>query len=164
MQATEHKSTDYRTWGYGLRPTNKNQIIWQCYNFWSIFIDDFQHHPFLYQVKVLSTALFTELKMANCYDEKIHYSNLYLLFHLPGNNEVFCEIMQHMFSKEIQRYIKTLSLYHSPLRLGSLSFLHKINTLRVKFRTEIGKSISFSQRKQKAVIATIITCENNCNC
>ena len=61
--------TDYGTIEHKimvLKPTNKNQNIRQCHNFRSILIEDFQHHPFLYQVKESFIALFTELKMANC--------------------------------------------------------------------------------------------------
>ena len=42
------------------KPENKFQIIRQSYNFKNIFIDDFQHQPFLSRAKVIvlpSTAV-----------------------------------------------------------------------------------------------------------
>ena len=42
-----------------LKPVNDYQIIIQNYhNFKCILINDFQHHQFLYQVKVLSASFF----------------------------------------------------------------------------------------------------------
>ena len=35
------------------KPANKYQIICQYHYFKNIIIDDFQHHPFIYQAKVL---------------------------------------------------------------------------------------------------------------
>ena len=37
---------------YGLKPAHKNKIIGQCHNFKNILINNFLHHPILYQAKV----------------------------------------------------------------------------------------------------------------
>ena len=46
VEWTEHKKTT-------LKFANKYRILWQCHCFKSTLIDCFQHHPFLYQAKVL---------------------------------------------------------------------------------------------------------------
>ena len=46
MEWTEHRIMV-------LKPANKYQIIWHCHNLKNTLINNFQHHPFLYQAKVL---------------------------------------------------------------------------------------------------------------
>ena len=79
-------SFDYSSWTkyktMFLKPENKNQINWQCYNFKNILINDFHHQPFLCWAKVLQTLFFRELKITNWKDQTINHSNIYFLFDL----------------------------------------------------------------------------------
>ena len=64
-----------------LKPASKYQIIRHCHNFKNILINDFHHHPFLYQAKVLQT-FFYGAKITNWKNDSIHHSGIYLLFDL----------------------------------------------------------------------------------
>ena len=55
-----------------LKLANKYQIIWHCRDFKNIFIDDFQHQPFLYRAKENS-----KLKRRDN-STSIHYYLIYL--------------------------------------------------------------------------------------
>ena len=69
-----------RTQDYGLKTTNKYNIIWQCHNFKNILIDNFQHHPFLFiERKFCKHHFFTEPKTTYWKDKAINHSNIYLL-------------------------------------------------------------------------------------
>ena len=48
-----------------IKHANKYQIIWKCPNFKNVLINDYQHHSFLYQAKVLLTSFFTKPKITN---------------------------------------------------------------------------------------------------
>ena len=48
-----------------LKPANKYKIIQQCQNFENIFIDDFLHHPILYQQRFCIHHLFRRRKQRN---------------------------------------------------------------------------------------------------
>ena len=74
-----------------LKFANKDQIIW--HNFENICINDFHHHPFFYQEKILQTSFFTEPKIKKWKDKIINHSNIYLLFNLL--TEEVRKIMQH---------------------------------------------------------------------
>ena len=48
-----------------LKSANKYQIIWQCHNFRSILTDNFQHHPFLYRIKISAAETNDLLRLSN---------------------------------------------------------------------------------------------------
>ena len=65
-----------------LKLSNKYQIIWQCYNFKNIIVDD-------------HSLFFTKSKISNWKDEKINHPNIYYYYLIySGNRKSFRKIMQ----------------------------------------------------------------------
>ena len=75
IECTEHKIMV-------LKPANKYQIIWYCHNFENILIDDFGHDSIPLLRKRFSNIIF-----ANCKDQTINNSNIYLLLDLLGRQK-----------------------------------------------------------------------------
>ena len=103
-----------------------------------------------------------ELKMANCYNEKIQHSGLYLLFHLLGQQQKgFVKLCNTCSLVKFQGISKLNPSSLAPCPFGSTTFLHRINTSRIKIRPELRTFIFILQRMWKADITTIMISENN---
>ena len=85
-----------------LQPANKYQIIWKCYNFKIIFLDNF-HHQFLYWAKVLYTIFFTKLKN-KMKRWQIAIETLIYYFIYSGGRKALCNIRKFDLSCGIEMY------------------------------------------------------------
>ena len=76
--------------------------------------------------------------MANCYNEKIQHSGLYLLFHLFGKQQKgFVKLCNTCSLVKFQGISKLNPSSLAPCPFGSTTFLHRINTSRIKIRPEL---------------------------
>ena len=66
-----------------------------CHKNKNILIDDFQHHPFLYQAKVLKIFILKQ-KITNCKDKKLTIQIFFYYLIDWGTRKVFNKIMQHI--------------------------------------------------------------------
>ena len=81
-----------------LKPANKYQIIWQCYNFRTGITDKF------FMSKSFLNLIFYGTENDKLQQFTIQIFIYYLIF--LSTRKIFQRIMQHMFFNEISRYIK----------------------------------------------------------